>query len=173
MTRVMIIGMSSKVCSCRVPEIPWTIFPDAIRASPLIAPSEMGDWIADVELGDEEPILALIVLRFTQLETFELGLYFSGVGGYLLQTLKRITKASEAAIHPGQSAGICGIRKNTEVGLPRPRTLSNVGDMTLNFVDIEIGRTLPTAAEHEGTEELQLLWKYRLSLSSLFNFAMN
>ena len=37
-----------------------------------------------------------------------------------------------------------------------------------------IGRTtLPTAAEHAGTGELQLLWKYRLSLSSLSSFAMN
>ena len=73
----------------------------------------MGDWVVDVELGDDEPILALIVLRLTQLKTFELGLYFSGVGGYLLQTLMRIMKASEAAMHPGQSAGVCGIRKDT------------------------------------------------------------
>lgn len=113
------------------------LFKEAIRSSSLIAPSEMGDWVQDIESENDYPILALIVMQLTKLRSFKLSTSYSGLLPYLCKTLEPITKPSQTATHLGLSAGGSEIENNYQADLPRPSTLSNVSDLTLNVLNIE------------------------------------
>lgn len=76
------------------------LFKEAMRASSIIEPSKMGRWIADIELGDEDPILALMIMRLTKLKKFKLLRFFSEDDRHLREIFGRITQPSEAAICP-------------------------------------------------------------------------
>lgn len=80
------------------------LFTKAIRSCSFIAPSEVTDWVASMDSGDEDPILALIVMRLTKLKRLDL---FPGAKGRLLRTLDRMTQSSEACICPGSSVLSC------------------------------------------------------------------
>ncbi len=70
-------------------------FEHAIHASPLIASWEAEYWVTDIMKGNEDPIIALIVMQLTKMETFILCKSISGKDRYLLTTLERIIKSSE------------------------------------------------------------------------------
>ena len=116
---------------------------EAIRSSSLIAPSEMGVWGDWVELGDEDPILALIVMQLTKLRKFCIytgphGFYKDGK--YLMETLGFIAQSLETPNHPRLSAGGSEINSKHFPSLPRSSALSNVNVLTLSCFNIELGQ---------------------------------
>ncbi|CAF9938628.1 hypothetical protein IMSHALPRED_001029 [Imshaugia aleurites] len=128
------------------------LFKNAIRHSTIIAPTEMGDWIADLELGNEDPIVALIVMQrhLTKLEKFEIDYLDTIADQYMIETLGRITLSSEAIILPGSSAPESKIDSKKEIGLPRPAVFSNLSALTIRWFDIPldiISRLLRSASE--------------------------
>lgn len=76
----------------------------AMQYSSSIAPSEVEDWMADIERGDKDPTIALIVMRRIKLKKLELGRCYQHTdGSYLLKTMRCIAESSEVAVHPGTS----------------------------------------------------------------------
>ncbi len=119
------------------PRSAMDLFKEAVRSSSLIAPSEMGDWVRDIESVNDNPIMALTVMQLTNLRSFKLSTSFSKLLPYLCKTLEPITKPSQTAIHLGLSAGGSEVKNNYQIDLPRPSTLSNVSDLKLNVPNIE------------------------------------
>ena len=75
------------------------LFEGAIRASPLITRSKAEDWITDVRKGNEDPIIALVIMRLIKIKKFDLW-EKETEGRYILRTLERITQSPEAVVQP-------------------------------------------------------------------------
>ena len=114
------------------PKVTLDLFREAIRSSPLVAPSEAGEWVKIIKKGDEDPILALIIMQIRKLTRFELKKSFYKSDHFIVETLGRIAQSLEAAIHPGPS--IAGSEINS------PSRFSNLSDLKLKFSKITLGQ---------------------------------
>ena len=127
------------------------LFKNAIQYSSSIAPSEVEDWIADIEKGDKDPIITLMVMRRTKLKKIELGGCYQctdGTDRYLLKTLRSITESSEVPIHYRTST--IESDTNDRFRFSRPLNLSSVSDLVIDQVNIdldEVSRLLRTMNE--------------------------
>ncbi len=113
-------------------------FEHAIRACPLIAGWEVEDWVTDVMKGNEDPIIALIVMQLTKMESFLLDQSLSGADCYLLKTLERIIKSSESASQLGQSVVGTKVDDHDQDNSSAKSTFSTVRDMTMASDDIQL-----------------------------------
>ena len=114
------------------------LFKDAVTRSCLFAPSEVERWGASMESGDEDPILALILMQLTRLKKFELSLWDYESDRCLLEAFGRITQSSEAAIPSGLPTVASKIDRSDRVGFPESSPFAHVSDVTLNFCDWEL-----------------------------------
>ena len=111
-------------------------FKDAIRHCFLVSPTEAGSWVADIEAGDEEPILALIIKQLTRLT--KLGLWFLELQkpSRFLEALCQTTGSPEASISPGLSTIGSEIKGNNQVAFTRPSICSHISDLSFETCDI-------------------------------------
>lgn len=114
------------------------VFAKVIRHSSCVAPSEVEDWVRDVERGGEDPILALIVIRLTKLRTLSFSALYPQVEGYLLRTLDRIMHSSEASILPETSITAAEADGRSQNVLCRHSTLFSVGLIDMNNCEIDL-----------------------------------
>lgn len=113
------------------------VLESAIRYSSFVAPSEVFNWIREVELGNEDAILALIVMRLTKMRKLRFYKYFRGGDRYLLQTLERIMHSSDASTHLGLSIVEGEPDGRIQLVSPRPPTLSSLTELELGASRIE------------------------------------
>ena len=111
------------------------LFKDAIRYSSLIAPSEIGCWVADIETGDAEPILALLIMQLTKLNKLKLYDLELEDGCRLLETLRRMTGSTKAIIHPGPSTVGSEVDSNNQ-DFTQPLVFSNIKHLTFDACEI-------------------------------------
>lgn len=102
------------------------LFKEAIRSSFLIAQSEAEDWAAGIERGDEDPILALIIMQPIVLDQLKLCYYGGGRDRRLFETIRHIAQSSEAAIRPGASSVGSEINSNNQADFARPSRFSKI-----------------------------------------------
>ena len=80
----------------RYKEATMEIFRNAMKLSPLVPRVNVGEWIFDMENGDEEPILALLITLLPNLTNLELrhsGLWsLHRDEGWLVTTIQRISR---------------------------------------------------------------------------------
>ena len=93
------------------------LFEDTIRHSSLTSHTTIEDWIEEIKIGSEEPILALMIMQTTKLENLGLIRYRSVADHYLLRTLEQMTHSTEAR---------------------QLSTFSNLSDLTILDCDITI-----------------------------------
>lgn len=110
------------------------LFEDAIRASPLITGSEAEDWITDVRKGNDDPIIALIIMRLIKIKEF--ALLESNRDAYILRTLERITQSPEAVVQPRQSISGTEINSNNQLTSTRPSMFFTVSYMEMASLNI-------------------------------------
>ncbi len=112
------------------------LFEGAIHISPFITGSEAEDWITDIEKGNEDPIVALIVMRLTKIKEFRLRESNRDAGGYLLRTLERITQSPEATVQPSQSKPRIETNGDNQMTSTNPSMFFTVSEMELGCVHI-------------------------------------
>lgn len=109
----------------------------AIRTSAFIPDTDIEDWITDVKKGNEEPILALIIVKLTKMETFML-LRPAAIGGrYLLDTLNGFTQSSHASVPSRQSVVGAEFNANNRFASTRTSAFSAVNNLTISSRDID------------------------------------
>ena len=104
---------------------------DGVRCSSVVEISELGNWIAAIELGDEDPIIALILMRLTRLKKLELHGQTSGTDPYILKALGRIAHLSDAANYHERLRGL-----NSEGNNNGQPTFLNIRVLALGLGDI-------------------------------------
>ena len=115
-----------------------TAFEHSVRVCPLITASEVEDWITDITKGNEDPILALIVMQLRKTKSFSLYGSRPGEDRYLLMTLERITRSPDSAIQPGQSIAEAESNGNNQDASPATSMFSTVTSMKTNSSDISL-----------------------------------
>ena len=114
------------------------LFKEAIRSSPLVAPSEAGRWVVDIEAGDEGPILALIIMQLTKLKKLELWLLTLRETSCVLEALWQTTGSPDASIDPEPSTVGSEIKGNNQVGFTRASICSHISDLSFDTCDIRL-----------------------------------
>ena len=115
-----------------------SLFEGAIRASPLVTGSEEEDWITDVAKGNEDTLVALIIMRLTKIKEFSFFVSSQDEACYLLKTLERITQSSEAAVQPRQSITGTKVNGDDQTTPTRPSMFSTVSDLKMGSLDMTI-----------------------------------
>lgn len=113
-----------------------SLFEGAIRASPLVTGPEVEDWITDVGKGNEDPLIALILMRLTKIKRFRYFEVAGSVGPYLLRTLKRITQSPKAAVQRRQSITGTGTNGDDQITCTRPSVFFTVNNLGMSSPDL-------------------------------------
>lgn len=115
------------------------VLKEAVLSSPLIPPHENRRWIEEIKKGDEDPIIALMIMQITNVTKFELSQYSWetwGTNYFTVKTLGRITQSSEVAIPEGSSTIKGEMDCGKEVDYSQFSSFSNVSDFDLCYSDI-------------------------------------
>lgn len=114
------------------------VFENAIQHSNFVTPSEVEDWIRQVRGGNEDPVLALIIMRLIKLRSLSISALCPRADDYLLRTLDRIMHFSEAGID--QEPSIAGTEADGRSQLisRRPSILFSVYHLEMNECDIDL-----------------------------------
>lgn len=113
-----------------------SLFESAIHASPLVTGPEVEDWIKDVGKGNEDILVALIIMRLTKLKEFSFFVSERDKGPYLLRTLERITQSSEAAVQSRQSITGTEINGDNQITSTRPSIFFTVSYLRMGSLDM-------------------------------------
>lgn len=113
-----------------------SLFQAAIHASPLVTSSEEEDWITDVGKGNEDTLVALIIMQLSKIKEFSFFVSSRDEGHYLLRTLERITQLSEAAIQPKQSITGTEINGDNRITSTRPSMFFTVSYLKMGSLDM-------------------------------------
>ena len=74
------------------------IIEEAIRATKIIPTEEVDDWLHQIRLGNEDPLVALLFLHAPGLHTLKfVSPYSPGLPSYLLKTIQRVAGQGSAA----------------------------------------------------------------------------
>lgn len=73
------------------------IIEEAVRAVEVIAPGEVNDWLTQIRHGNEDPLVALLLLHATRLNTLKFAVPYAHSGSsYILKTLQSVTMQGPA-----------------------------------------------------------------------------
>ncbi len=143
------------------------LFEGAIRTSPFITGSEAEDWITAIEKGNEDPIVALIIMRLTKIKEFRLRESNIDAGGYLLRTLERITQSSEATVQPSQSKPRIEINGHNQMTSTSPSMFFTVSEMELGCVHINFDTVSQILRCTKGLKDFECWGGSGFEMSSL------
>ena len=117
------------------------VFEDAFRSLSHISPFEAEHCVADMRSGHEGPLLALILIRLTELRRLEIYPCYSDSDGSLNMLLGGWSCFLETKAHPRRSTSESKRHPNNEAFLQLSR-VSHISDLVISFCEIEISKIL-------------------------------
>ena len=80
------------------------IIEEAVRAVEIIPSEEVDDWLHQIRRGNEDPLVALLLLHAPKLQTLKFIVpYIGSESSYLLSIIQRVTKqGTKAKLYPAQ-----------------------------------------------------------------------